>query len=141
MRVRAIIGVGREVIGCAPDLPIPDVIRLLVDNRIGALLVMDGDRISGVLSERDIVRCLAEQGSAALEKTARHLMTADVVTCHPDEPVLDALGHMTRRRFRHLPVIEDGRLVGIVSIGDLVKARIEEAEREAESLKEYIRQA
>jgi CBS domain-containing protein len=130
-----------EVVTVGPRTPVTDVIRTLHEYRIGAVLVMEGERIAGVLSERDVVRCLAEEGGEALGKTAGELMTADVITTHPDESVTGAMGHMTRRRIRHLPVVENGRLIGIVSIGDLVKARIEEVEHEAESLKEYIQQA
>lgn len=141
MTVGRLIRGRSEVISVTPDSAIPDVVRVLVDRRIGAVLVMEGDKIAGVLSERDIVRCLAERGGEALALAARDLMTAEVETTSPDESVDQAMSHMTRRRIRHLPVLDQGRLVGIVSIGDLVKARIKDAEREAASLKDYIRQA
>lgn len=130
-----------DVISVRPETAIQEVVRILVDRRIGAVLVLDEGSIAGVLSERDIVRCLAERGGESLGLRARDLMTTEVVTTRPGESVDEAMGHMTRRRIRHLPVLDEGRLVGIVSIGDLVKARIEEAEREANSLKDYIRQA
>lgn len=141
MNIGSIIRNRGAVVSVQPGAPVPVVIETLVEHRIGAVLVLDGDRIAGVLSERDIVRCLAEQGEAALSKCASDLMTADVVTVAPDESVYEAMSNMTRRRFRHLPVVDRGRLVGIVSMGDLVKARIDEAEREAESLKDYIQHA
>ncbi|MBZ6379522.1 hypothetical protein B5C34_07330 [Pacificimonas flava] len=129
------------VVSVSPDTDIRRVADILVEHRIGAVLVMQGASIAGVLSERDIVRCISERGDEALRKSAADLMTRDVETTTPHETVDRAMGHMTRRRIRHLPVLDDGELVGIVSIGDLVKARIEEAEREAESLKDYIKQA
>lgn len=130
-----------RVVNVAPDAPIDEVVAVLCKHRIGAVLVMDGEHIRGVLSERDIVRCLHERGGEALTLRAHDLMTAEVITVSPEESVTAAMEQMTHQRIRHLPVIERGRLVGIVSIGDLVKARIEEAEAEAESLKDYIQHA
>lgn len=136
-----IAGRDARVINVTPSAGIAEVVSILCEHRIGAVLVMDGDTIHGVLSERDIIRCLRDRGAEALDARANDLMTADVITVSPDESVTDAMGHMTHRRIRHLPVLDGGRLVGIVSIGDLVKARIEEAEAEAESLKDYIQHA
>ena len=128
----------RPVVTVRPDSPVSTILALLHDHRIGAVLVMEGDVIVGLVSERDIVRCLHSHGKAILDETARDVMTAPVVTAHPRTDVCDAMAIMTDGRFRHLPVVEDGRVVGLVSIGDLVKQRIEDAEAEAESLKIYI---
>ena len=141
MTVGSLIRGRGQVVSVAPETPVTEVIAILVEHRIGAVLVLSGEHIAGVLSERDLVRCLADRGGQALEKTAAELMTSEVVTVAPDESVDSAMANMTRRRVRHLPVVENGRLAGIVSIGDLVKARIEEVEREASSLKDYIRTA
>ncbi|MEE4350105.1 MAG: CBS domain-containing protein [Pacificimonas sp.] len=138
MTVGRLIRGRSDVISIEPGMPLGDAAKVLVEKRIGAVLVKDGDRIAGILSERDIVRCMAECGAEALTRTAGDQMTRDLETSAPSETVHDAMGHMTRRRIRHLPVLDGEKLVGIVSIGDLVKARIEEAEREAESLKDYI---
>ena len=129
---------GAGVASVAPDSRVSEVVELLVQRRIGAVLVLEGGRPVGIVSERDIVRCLAVQGGAVLELEARAVMTAPVITIRTDETVCDAMELMTDRRIRHLPVVESGELVGIVSIGDLVKRRIAEAEQEALALKDYI---
>ena len=121
-----------------PDSRVSEVVELLVQRRIGAVLVLDGGAPVGIVSERDIVRCLAVRGGAVMDLTARDVMTAPVITIRPDESLCDAMELMTDRRIRHLPVVESGELVGIVSIGDLVKRRIAEAEQEALALKDYI---
>lgn len=130
---------GGEVMTAAPDQTLDAVAKILSERRIGAVVVIEGDRrVVGIVSERDIVRVIAQAGSAGLaQPTSRH-MTADVVFAHPGETVDALLGRMTDRRIRHLPVCVDGRLVGIVSIGDLVKSKIAEVEAEAEGLKTYI---
>lgn len=129
---------GHQVVTARVDAPVHDIIGLLYQHRIGAVLLLDGDRIAGVLSERDIVQCLHQRGVAILDQPASSIMTSDVVTVGPEHSISEALSMMTQGRFRHLPVLENGRLIGIVSIGDLVKRRIEDAEREAEALKDYI---
>lgn len=129
---------GPGVASVHPDSRVSDVVAILVQRRIGAVLVLDGGRPVGIVSERDIVRCLAAKGSAVMELEAREVMTSPVITIRPDESVCDAMELMTDRRIRHLPVVESGELVGIVSIGDLVKRRIAEAEQEALALKDYI---
>lgn len=119
-----------------------DIVRMLREKRIGAVLVTDRDgNVIGVVSERDIVRGLADQGADVLASPALQIMTSPVVTCAPHDTVQAAMTLMTSRRIRHLPVMADGKLCGLVSIGDLVKHRIEAAEMEAESLKEYITSA
>lgn len=129
---------GHGVASVQPDSSVTDVIGELVTRRIGAVLVVDGDAVVGVVSERDIVRGLSGHGGAVLGLKARDVMTAPVIVIDPHTTVADAMELMTDRRIRHLPVVESGRLVGLVSIGDLVKQRIEEAEQEALALKDYI---
>jgi len=140
MLVRSLLkGKGGEVFTVGPDISVLDAARELNEKRIGAVIVCDGDgAIVGVLSERDIVRSLAEKGEEALKGTVGDLMTRDVKTCGLDDTIDEIMGLMTGRRFRHVPVIDGGKLVGIVSIGDVVKHKIAEAELEAQSLKDYI---
>lgn len=140
MQVSVLLQVkGSEVVTVAPERTVAEVLAVLADHRIGAVVVArDGDRIAGVLSERDIVRALAADGPAALDATADALMTADVVTCEPDTTVERLMQVMTERRIRHVPVVVDGRLAGLVSIGDVVKHRVATLEQEAEALQSYI---
>jgi len=115
------------------------VAKVLTEKRIGAVVVVDeADRVCGVLSERDIVRALANEGPAALHQAVSVFMTADVITCGPRDSMDQLMSLMTGRRIRHLPVLDGGKLIGIVSIGDVVKWRIAETESEAASLREYI---
>jgi CBS domain-containing protein len=129
---------GRNVVKVPPDASLAQVAAILAENRIGAVLVAQGDDIRGIVSERDIVRALAKFDSEALRKRASECMTAKVITCRPEDTIHGVMQKMTSGRFRHLPVVEAGRLVGIVSIGDVVKSRIEEVEREAAQIREYI---
>ena len=129
---------GREVVTTAPEASLAEVAALLSEKRIGAALVVRGGDLLGIISERDIVRALARHGADALSKRALDCMTSDVVTCRPEETIYQVMQKMTSGRFRHMPVIENGRLAGIVSIGDVVKRRMEEVEREAEQIREYI---
>jgi CBS domain-containing protein len=115
--------------------------RLLADKRIGALPVLDGDRVVGIFSERDLLYGIAKEGSAALDKTVGEVMTAPPITVDLATSAIEALELMTRRRVRHLPVVEDGRMVGLVSIGDLVKLRLEMVQAEAEAMRAYIQTA
>ncbi|WP_375404407.1 CBS domain-containing protein [uncultured Sphingomonas sp.] len=133
---------GADVVTLPPSMTLAGAVALLAEKRIGAAPVVEGDRVVGVFSERDVVYCLAAKGAAALELTVGEVMTAPARTVSPAEPVLGALSLMTLRRIRHLPVIEadeqGGRLVGFVSIGDLVKHRIDRIEQEAAAMRDYI---
>ena len=129
---------GHVVASVAPDALVEDIVGELTTRRIGAVLVIEGDSVVGVVSERDVVRGLAGHQGEVLKLRARDIMTSPVITISPSDTVAGAMELMTGRRIRHLPVVESGRLVGLVSIGDLVRARIEEAEREALALKDYI---
>lgn len=130
---------GDLVFTVSPGETLAEAASLLVQRRVGAMVVLDrGDDVVGIISERDIVRALAGQGTAALTAPVAASMTRDVIFAEPNETIDHLMARMTDRRVRHLPVVRSGRLVGIVSIGDLVKAKIAEAETEAESLKAYI---
>lgn len=130
---------GGDVFSVGPGEDATAIAQALAQHRIGAALVRDTDStVLGIVSERDIVRALARDGTTALAQTARQLMTADLVTASPATTVAEALALMTNHRCRHLPVMEDGRLAGMISIGDLVKARIAEAEQEAENLRAFV---
>lgn len=140
MTVRRILeGKGRDVFTIDPAIPVSEAIQMLATRRIGAIVTLnEAGRVAGILSERDIVRLMAQDGAAALDKPVSSAMTTSVTTAHEDMTIDQAMEIMTRGRFRHLPVCEDGRLVGIVSIGDVVKSRIEAAERETEEMRNYI---
>ncbi|MCG8359017.1 MAG: CBS domain-containing protein [Kiloniellales bacterium] len=140
MNVDAILAdKGTKVATTRPDATIATVVGLLKLEGIGALLVSeDGKSIDGIISERDIVRGLAEHGAALLELKVSSLMTANVKTCARDTKVTDAMAEMTRSRIRHLPVIEDSALVGVISIGDVVKNRLQELETETSVLRDFI---
>lgn len=129
---------GDAVYAIGPDLPVADACSELDRLRVGALMVCDGDRVVGVLSERDVVKAVARDGQAALGRPVSAYMTAEVVFAAPGETVAILMGRMTDRRIRHLPVLRDGRLAGVISIGDVVKCQIAEATQEAESLRTYI---
>jgi CBS domain-containing protein len=130
---------GYQVSTVDPTARVADVAQLLSDRRIGAVLVMDqADQMLGIVSERDIVRCLAANGSRTLEMTAGQLMTRAVQMAYPDTTVAEAMRIMTAGRFRHLPVVERDTLVGLISIGDVVKARIMEQDAAVESLTAYV---
>ena len=120
------------------DTSVSVIVELLYRHRIGAVLVMDDANIAGLVSERDICRCMHTHGQGVHDTKAEDIMSAPVVTAGTHTSISDAMAVMTDRRFRHLPVVEDGQLLGLISIGDLVKRRIEDAEAEAESLKHYI---
>ena len=129
------------IVSCTPTDTVADAARLLAANRIGALPVLDGAWITGIFSERDLLYCVAREGEAVLARQVAEVMTAPAITVEASTPVLEALSLMTRRRIRHLPVVSAGRLVDFVSIGDLVKHRLESIEHEAEAMREYIRMA
>lgn len=130
-----------EIIRCQASTPVREAVALLSQRRIGALPVTDGARIVGIFSERDVIRSLAEKGAEVLDRPVSDVMTAPPVTVTRETKVLEALGMMTRRRFRHLPVLEGDEMVGFVSIGDLVKHRIDHVQSEAEALRSYIQSA
>lgn len=129
---------GDTVFTIAPTETIAAVAALLHSRRVGALVVLDAERVAGIISERDVVRAMAEGGTAALGEAVSGVMTHDVLFAQPGETVDSLLARMTDRRIRHLPVCQQERLVGIVSIGDLVKSKISEVEAEADGLKAYI---
>jgi len=131
-------GKGREVISIEGDATVADAVALLSARRIGAVPVMSGSAVAGIFSERDVIHCLERDGTAALQRKVSEVMTAPAITVPPSESVLGALALMTRRRIRHLPVVEGGTCIGLVSIGDLVKYRIERIESEADAMRAYI---
>lgn len=140
MQVRHILfEKGRTVVAVAGDATLSEAARLMTRRHIGAVVVRDEDgTLAGILSERDIVRAIARDSVAALAQSVKSHMTRDVATCCENDTVDALMESMTHGRFRHMPVLEDDEIVGIVSIGDVVKTRIEETVREAESLREYI---
>lgn len=140
MRIREILaGKPAEVLTVSPDTPVPDLLAALAARGVGAAVVVDADgAVVGMASERDVVRHLHHRGAAVLSDAVSTLMTGPVTTCGPDDEV-DSLGAvMTERRIRHLPVLEKGRLTGIVSIGDVVKTRLDELETHRSQLEAYI---
>ena len=129
---------GHEIAHTTPTTTVADAARELGRRRIGALLVLEGERLAGILSERDIVRHLAEHGHETLEMTGSMLMRTELETATTRTTVPEAMEMMTNGRFRHLPIVEEGRLIGVVSIGDIVKARISQQEQDMDSLKAYV---
>lgn len=130
---------GSDVLTIQPHRTVLDAARLIAEKRIGALIVAEADKaVLGILSERDIVRAVSEKGAEALNLPLSHYMTKKVVTCTPAMTVRDVMGMMTQGKFRHVPVVENGRLVGIISIGDMVKQRLAEMEAEASAIRDYI---
>lgn len=130
---------GWETVAGNENLSVTEAVRLMCDKHVGALVITDaGGRVDGILTERDILRNYARHGNKLGELRIAALMTRKVATAGPDTGVEEVLNTMTNRRFRHMPVVRGGRLAGIVSIGDMVKAMLEEKVREAESLREYI---
>lgn len=127
------------IVTISPDASLSDAIKSLAEHRIGAVVaVSPSGRLEGIISERDLVRILAEKGPDILSSPVSHVMTRAVVTCGPDESIPVIMERMTRGRFRHVPVVDGDRLVGIISIGDVVKYRVEEMERESAELRDYI---
>jgi CBS domain-containing protein len=139
MSIQAILGdKGREVATISADGRVSEAVKVLGERRIGALPVVEGDRIVGIMSERDVIYCLKDHGAEVLDWPVSRLMTSPAITVDPSTDVLNALALITRKRVRHLPVVSGGKLIGIVSIGDLVKYRIERIEFEAQAMREYI---
>ncbi|WP_292034208.1 MULTISPECIES: CBS domain-containing protein [unclassified Brevundimonas] len=131
-------GKGQAVFTLSPEAALSEACAELDRRGVGALIVCEGDEVVGVLSERDIVRAISRDGAAALSQPASHYMTAEVIFAAPTETVSVLMTRMTDRRIRHLPVLRERQLAGVVSIGDVVKCQIAEATQEAESLRSYI---
>ena len=130
---------GREVVTIAPSANLASAVGLLVEKRTGAVLILGADRrVVGILSERDVVRALAERGAGALDEPVSQTMTRKVSTCNENESVFNIMERMTDERSRHVPVVDKGKLVGIVSIGDVVKHRLQEMERDSAAMHNYI---
>ncbi len=130
---------GREVVSIEPNASLAEAARLLAARHIGAALILGADRrIIGIISERDIVAALAQRGTAVLDEPVSDVMTRKVETCNEHETVSHIMEHMTQGKFRHLPVVDQGQVVGMVSIGDIVKYRLHQMERESTALREYI---
>ena len=142
MTIAAVLrGKGSQVETIAADARLSEAVRTLGEKRIGALPAIEGDRIAGIISERDVIYCLRDHGPEVLEWSVSRVMTAPAITAESSMDVLAALALMTQRRIRHLPVVEEGRILGIVSIGDLVKYRMERIEAEADAMRTYIQSA
>lgn len=130
---------GREIVTIEPSASLADAAKLLAERRIGAALILGADRrLVGIISERDIVHALAARGAAALDEPVSRTMTRKVETCNESETISNIMERMTNGKFRHVPVVDQGRLVGIVSIGDVVKHRLQEMERESAAMRDYI---
>lgn len=140
MRISALLAAkGSDVATIAPDATVATLVRLLAERGIGALVVStDGERIEGIVSERDVVRRMVQVGGDVRDEPVSAIMSTEVATCGPDDAVDHLMAVMTEQRVRHVPVVADGRLCGIVSIGDVVKSRIDELERDRKELVEYI---
>ena len=142
MTVRAILdSKGHQIESVEPDAKLSAAIKVLSERKIGAVLVMSKGRIDGILSERDIVRVLGERGAQVLDEPVSAVMTRKVVSCRQSDTVAAIMETMTLGKFRHLPVMEEGIVVGLISIGDIVKWRVKEYEMEQEALREYIKTA
>jgi CBS domain-containing protein len=143
MNVKTILATkGTDVTTIEPTAKLEHAISVLAKHRIGALVVLGADnRVIGILSERDVVRAVSGEGQGALEQPVSQMMTRTVVTCTESDVISDIMERMTHGRFRHIPVVENDRLVGIISIGDVVKHRLGEMQRESEALRDYIQTA
>ena len=142
MTVRAILDTkGHQIQSVGPDAMLSAAIKILADRKIGAVLVMNKGRIERILSERDIVRVLGERGASVLEEPVSAVMTRKVISCRQSDTVAAIMEMMTLGKFRHLPVVEEGMVVGLISIGDIVKWRVREFEMEQEALQNYIKTA
>jgi len=142
MNVKAILAakkLGGDIISIEPTADLATAAKLLSKHRIGSVVILGaGEHLVGILSERDIVRALSEQGAGALALPVGQVMTRDVATCGENDTVASIMERMTAGRFRHMPVVANGRLVGLISIGDVVKLRVEEIEGESEAMRDYI---
>jgi CBS domain-containing protein len=140
MNVAAILKLKGRVVATAPlTATLAEITKTLAAKKIGAVVVTDaGGRVVGIVSERDIIRVVAADGASVLDRAVTHAMTRDVITCTEDRTLDELMALMTTKRFRHLPVVEDGKLTGIVSIGDVVKHHIAEVEMESSAMRDYI---
>ena len=130
---------GHDVLTARPDMPIMEIAALLGSHHIGCIVIVDEDgKVAGIVSERDVVRVVGSEGPKALDDPVKTCMTKTVVTCREGDTIERLMSEMTSHRFRHMPVVERGRLIGLVSIGDVVKMRIAEAEMEAAAMRQYI---
>jgi CBS domain-containing protein len=142
MTVRAILdSKGHHIVSIEPDITLSEAVKMLSERRIGAVLVIKNQRIEGILSERDVVRVLSTRGASALDQPVREVMTRKVVGCHEKDTVAMIMERMTTGKFRHLPVMDGEQIVGLISIGDVVKWRVMEFEREQQALQDYIKTA
>jgi CBS domain-containing protein len=142
MTVRAILDTkGHQIVSLEPEVKLSAAVKTLGERKIGAVLVMQAGQIEGILSERDVVRVLGERGASVLDEPVSAVMTRKVVSCKHSDTVSSIMEMMTHGKFRHLPVLEGERVVGLISIGDVVKWRVQEYEREQEALREYIKTA
>ncbi len=132
-------GKSKNIISASPEDSISSVVALLAKHRIGAVIICDdAGKVKGIISERDVVREIARDGGAALEMQVSKCMTSKVLSCTREDTINYVMEVMTANRFRHMPVINDGNLLGIISIGDVVKCKIEQAERDAQDMRDYI---
>ena len=129
---------GDVVVTAPPGMPVAEAARLLAEKRIGSILILDRGKVAGILSERDIVRALANEGPTCLDGPVSRLMTAKVVTCTPAQSIGDVMQMMTTGRFRHVPVMDNGKVASMISIGDVVKWRLEEAQEEVRQMAAYV---
>ncbi len=142
MTIQAILaGKGHEVATIGPDATLSEAVARLGEKRIGALPVVENDQVVGIISERDVIYCLRDRGADVLQWPVSRVMTSPAITAEPTMSVMTAMAMMTQRRIRHLPVLHRGELAGIVSIGDLVKHRMERIEEEADAMRAYIQSA
>jgi CBS domain-containing protein len=142
MTVRAILdSKGHHILSVEPEAKLSAAVKILGERKIGAVLVMSKGRIEGILSERDIVRVLSERGGNVLDEAVGEVMTRKVVSCRQSDTVAAIMETMTTGKFRHLPVVDGDRVVGLISIGDIVKWRVQEYENEQEALRQYIKTA
>ena len=142
MTVRSILDTkGHQIMSVEPGAKLSAAVKLLGERRIGAVLVLSQGHMEGILSERDIVRVLSERGASVLDEPVSAVMTKKVISCRQSDTVSALMEMMTTGKFRHLPVVDDGKVVGLISIGDIVKRRVQEYEHEQEALRDYIKTA
>ncbi len=139
MNVNTILNLkGRNVITAKPTDLVADLTKIFAENKIGSILIVEDGAVKGIVSERDVVRAIGHRGAEILRLPVSRIMTKDVITCQGDDTINQLMGVMTQGRFRHVPVIDQGQLVGIISIGDVVQQRIAETELEASAMRSYI---